>query len=1034
MDITLNSRKRFTTKYINGETVNYTLIFSISCFVLITVKQLLKTFIGLDVRPAVTISFIIFELLLYFLEKFFVFNKNILSSSAVQIVFFIVRGAVNFGFYELFNFLFVKNLNLGIPFCWLCTGILCYVFNYYFDKGFVFNCISNPKNNLNGRLYRKFFSNRFVFASMGAAAFCLFIVYIIYKMFPFGDMTVLRMDLYHQYGPLFTELFDRITQGKSFFYSLTSGGGSSFLGNFFNYLSSPLSLIILLFDRKDMPYAITALVAVKGILSAGTFTYYIKSSLKRHSLVTASFGVLYAFCAYYIAYYWNVMWLDGMILLPLVVLGIERIINKGSKKLYIASLTLLLFCSYYIGFMTCIFSILYFIVYFLSKYNFNDNLITDLKFEKKLSVKALSNNRFLSSGVSFAFSSIVSALLSCAWLVPVYFILKSCSATSDSFPSSFTAYYDLFDFVQNHLAALTTTIRSSGDSVLPNVYCGILTALLIPLYFLNKNIRLREKACYLVLILLFAFSFDNNCANFVWHAFHFPNDLPYRFSFMYSFILLIMGIKTLMNFKGINYKDIAGCGLLFIFFILLCQKIPNNYIAEYTVYISIAFVIIWTAALLLITKKHLTQICAGGLILTLAVCEVISADTGAFEFTQMQEDYVADYDAYMKATDEINKDNGLFRSELCYLNTRMDPCLYNYNGVSVFSSMAYESLSGLQYNLGMYGNRINSYTYNNQTPIYNMMFGIKYLIYSDNMPCNRPSAEYFTKFCELSDYETEIYENDYCLPFAFSVNNAIKDWMCDEGDPFEVQEDFFKKATGYGNVFVPVNYESCFYENASGDDVIENGTFFYTNDEESTSGEISITVNPAIYGDVYLYVTSPDAKFLSASSEEMSVSQDIETPYILDLGTHTKDEEINVCIDLSEAENTDSYIEIYAYSLDKNVFEAGYNSLKCNSLEVSEFSETKISGTINAKGNQYIFTSIPYDEGWTVFIDGKKSQTFEIGYGILGTAITQGEHTVEFRYCPKGIKIGLSVSAVSFTGLGIYLIVSSRKRKNKINL
>lgn len=1034
MDITLNSRKRFTTKYINGETVNYTFVFFICCFVLIAVKQLLKTFFCMDVKPSVTISFIVFQLLLYLSERFFVFNKNSLSSFAVQIILLIIRGAVNFGFYELFSFLFVKNLKLGIPFCWTCSGILCYVFNYYFDKGFVFNCISNPIKNKNGRLYKKFFSNRFIFASMGAAAFCLFVIFIIYKMFPFGDMTVLRMDLYHQYGPLFTELFDRITQGKSFFYSLTSGGGSSFLGNFFNYLSSPLSLIILLFDRKDMPYAITVLVALKGILSAGTFTCYIKNSLNRHSLVTASFGVLYAFCAYYIAYYWNIMWLDGMIMFPLIVLGIERIIENRSTKLYIVSLTLLFFCSYYIGFMTCIFSILYFLLHFLTKYNFNDKVCEDLNYKKKFSLKAIFNNKFFSSGISFAFSSIMSALLSCLWLIPVYFILKSCSATSDSFPSSFTSYFDLFDFVQNHLAALTTTIRSSGDSVMPNVYCGILTAILIPLYFLNKNIKLREKACYLVLILLFAFSFDNNCANFVWHAFHFPNDLPYRFSFMYSFILLVMGIRTLMNFKGINYKDIAGCGLLFVFFILLCQKLPNNYIAEYSVYISIAFVIIWTAALLLITKKKLTQICAGALILTLSVCEVISADTSAFEFTQKQEDYVSDYDAYMKATDEIKKDSGLYRTELCYLNTRMDPCLYDYNGISVFSSMAYESLSGLQYNLGMYGNRINSYTYNNQTPVYNMMFGIKYLIYSDNMPCNRPSPEYFTKLCEFSDYETEIYENDYTLPFAFCVNNSIKDWMCDEGDPFEVQDDFFKKSTGYSNVFVPLNYSGCFYENASGDDVIENGTFFYTNEEEASSGEISIAVKPAIDGDVYLYVSSPDAKFLSASSEEMSVSQDIETPYILDLGTHSKDEEINICIDLSEAENTDSYIEIYAYSLDKKIFESGYNALKSSEIEISEFSETRFSGNIIAMGDQFVFTSIPYDEGWTVYIDGKKSQTFEIGYGLLGTAVKQGEHTIEFKFHPKGFNIGLSVSLIGFAGLGIYVIASSRKRKFNRNL
>ena len=89
-------------------------------------------------------------------------------------------------------------------------------------------------------------------------------------------MTVMRMDLYHQYGPLFAELYDRVVEHKSFIYSWQSGGGSSFLGNYFNYLSSPLSAIIFLFDRKDISYAITTLVLVKGCLSAGTFAYYLK--------------------------------------------------------------------------------------------------------------------------------------------------------------------------------------------------------------------------------------------------------------------------------------------------------------------------------------------------------------------------------------------------------------------------------------------------------------------------------------------------------------------------------------------------------------------------------------------------------------------------------------------------------------------------------------------------------------------------------------------------------------------------------------
>ena len=83
----------------------------------------------------------------------------------------------------------------------------------------------------------------------------------------------------------------------------------------------------------------------------GTFTFYLKKSLNRHSPASAVFGVFYAFSAYFLAYFWNIMWLDGMIILPLLVLGIENLINKGSGKLYLFSLVYILYSSYYMGYM-----------------------------------------------------------------------------------------------------------------------------------------------------------------------------------------------------------------------------------------------------------------------------------------------------------------------------------------------------------------------------------------------------------------------------------------------------------------------------------------------------------------------------------------------------------------------------------------------------------------------------------------------------------------------------------------------------------
>ena len=152
-----------------------------------------------------------------------------------------------------------------------------------------------------------FQDNKFILLSGLSAFFIIMVVYFCYSIIPFGDKTIYRMDLYHQYGPLFSELYDRITSGESLLYSWNSGLGSSFIGNFYNYLSSPFSIIVLLFGHENTFEAVAAMIAIKSILSAMAISYYLKKSNKVDGPQLIAFGIMYAFSAYFIAYYWNVM-------------------------------------------------------------------------------------------------------------------------------------------------------------------------------------------------------------------------------------------------------------------------------------------------------------------------------------------------------------------------------------------------------------------------------------------------------------------------------------------------------------------------------------------------------------------------------------------------------------------------------------------------------------------------------------------------------------------------------------------------------
>ncbi|MCH5316404.1 MAG: YfhO family protein [Eubacterium sp.] len=1025
MDITIRKERRKSNQFINGEAVNYAIACIASFTLLIAVKQLLKTFLGIDTTVACVIGFIFAEVSLFLHEKFFVFRNNISASPFVQALFILPNAGVHFGIFLLAKTVLCDTFGLYDFTAWFTAAIFIFVINYPIARILIFNCPEKPDDKNAGKIYNLFLSNRFIVLSMIVSLICMGFAFIIFKVFPFGDTTVLRMDLYHQYGPLFIELFDRITQGKSFIYSWISGGGSPFIGNYFNYLSSPFNFLIFLFDRDQMPYAISFLVAFKCMLAAGAFTLYLKFSQKHHSFASAAFGVLYSFSAYMLAYFWNIMWLDGMFMLPLIVLGIERIIDSGKCKLYIISLIYMLFASYYIGFMLCIFSVIYFIAYFLLTAN-GSRIDNSFVSSKRFSIKALFNNKFLNRGFRFAFASIFAAAICAFFLIPVYYILSGSSATSDSFPDSGKTYFTILDFFQSHLAGLETTIRSSGDDVLPNVYCGVATLILVPLFAINKEIRLREKFVYIALLIFLFVSFNTNYLNFVWHAFHFPNDLPYRFSFMYSFILLVVAFKALTWLKSISIKEIGIIAMLWIVGVALSQELPTNKITDFSIYATIAFIMIWTAFLFFAKNKNSGKLIIGVLVVAITFCEVIICDTHAFNFNQKLTYYNENYDNYTEAVEHLKEsDQTFYRTELCYLNTRMDPCIYGYNGISAFSSMAYEKYSRLQYSLGMYGNRINSYTYHTQTPVYNLMYSIKYVIY--NGIDTRPCTDLYTKYYQASEDSSEIFKNDYFLPIAYGVNNAIDSWATEEGNPFQLQSDFFSLATGFDDVFLQPEYVSCEYAGITGDDATGNGTFWFTK-YDSNYATIDITLRAVTDGNLYVYLSSSEIKTLTYKIGEETKTQHVDTPYIYDLGYFNAGDEVTINVDNGAIEGDKGGYKIYAYSINKPVFEEGYKKLLNNALDITEYSDTKISGTINIDRDCTLYSSIPYDEGWNVYIDGEKAETFMIGNCQLGVEISAGSHTVKYSYSPRGVLIGAAASAAAIIGFAALQILKKRKK------
>ena len=876
--------------------------------------------------------------------------------------------------------------------------------------------------------------NQYIFLAFIVTLGTMFIVFLCNQIVPFGDKTILRMDLYHQYGPLFAELYERIRHGDSLIYSWTSGLGSCFLGNYFNYLSSPLGALVMFFGHKNITEAIALMIMLKASLSASTFTYYLKKSQHNQTFIGVCFGVLYAFCGYMLAYYWNVMWLDAMVLLPVVLYGIERIIDNGKIGIYVTGLSLTMFSNYYMSFMICIFSCIYFLYYTALKYERGAVLDSEFNKDKKDLLRWFKNSRFFRSGCLFALGSLAAAGLLAVVLLPVYKILSECSATSGNFPDDLKTYFNYFDFLANHFASLTTTIRSSGEDVLPNIYCGVLPIILAPLYFFTKSISKKEKIATLALLAVLYASFNINFLNYIWHGFHFPNDLPYRQSFIYSFFLLLMAYKTFIRLREFKTVHIGIVGAVLLGFIVLVDELTSKNVTSTTILFTIILVVLYVIVLTFFMDKRYQTASLAMLLLVCTASEVIMCDTAALNISVDKTPYVSDYDDFRSIKENLDLIEGedTYRMELTDLRTRMDNSWYYYNGVSVFSSMAYERLANLEDDMGMMSNRINSFTYNPQTPVYNMMHSLKYIV--NNSTVNVLDSSFYT--ASVANDKFSAYKNNYYLPIAYLVDSETADWGTESymdnwklehaSDPFVLQGDYFDKATGVGNPFERLNISYVTYSNCSPfSEDLAASSFYYEKTTADVDGNATFYINAEKDGNIYISfnVSGSSSGNISITSSKGTWTHSADQPCILDLGAYKKNESVQVTIPF---EANSGNVTLLAYTINEKTFKKGYDKLYEDQLLIEEFDDRYIKGRFTAEEDALLYTSIPFDHGWTVYIDGEKVSELDIvqlGRALLAVKVKEGNHTVEFKYSVNGAKLGFCVTLFTLFAFALYFLL-----------
>lgn len=835
------------------------------------------------------------------------------------------------------------------------------------------------------------------------AAFCLPVIlmllaFLVMGIYPAGENQIAVIDMYHQYVPFLGELQSKLQSGGSLFYTWNGAGGSNFWNLLAYYGASPLNLILVLFPKKFLMEGVTLILLLKIGLAGSTMAVYLRAIVwekdKRSADISlVGFATLYALCSYVMAYYWCIMWMDAVALLPLCILGLHKILDGRSGVFYTVCLALVVFINYYMAIMVCIFILFYYPVLYFIK------------------VQGESAGHFFKTTGRAVGYSLLGVLMSAVMLLPTWMSMQSTYYISADMPEKTELYNDLLDILNQMLPNAELTYREG----LPNLYCGMFVVILLVFYWISRTIPLREKLLNGAFLVFLIFSLNINKLDFIWHGFHFPNQLPYRYTFMICFLLIAMAYQVFQRVDEIRVNHLwillaAGGG-----YYLLAQKILTEHIKDLDlfVYSGLAWLALYVAILLLYKKGRLPKNLLLILTVILLTCEMASNTCTSIDqvgTTQRSNYYANETDIAKLVKKTEGTDDRFGRTEMNDNYILNCPAMYHYKGISQFSSSLNANATALMEHIGVEGapdkNRFN---YNQTDPVTNAMLNIRYLI-GKNLPIDDSDFKQIAK-----SGNSRLYESIYPLSIGYMTADTIRTWNYEQENPFMVLDDYVRAVTQnkYTSVFTeiePVDVSAANIELSSTGD----GMWDSTLKNETKKSKTILTYQAQQTGKQYLFIEADDADAITVSQEKKDDKIEIRNDCgsIVNLGEMDSGTEFTVTIEYKEGKG--GSVVSHVCTMDEAVWQDAYKMLSASMLDVTDYGDSCLKGTIDVQEDGVFVTSVPYEAGWKLKIDGHTREINElIGGAWISTSLSAGEHQIELSFRPPGLIAGLLITLAS---------------------
>lgn len=802
-------------------------------------------------------------------------------------------------------------------------------------------------------------------------ALTLAVIYAARGVYPFGDRTLLHVDMYHQYAPFFMELLNRLQNGGSLLYSWNLGLGSDFVGTYAYYLASPLNLFLVFCKPAYLLEFMSVLILIKTGICGFSTASYVRAHFGTKSPVVLFPAVLYALSGYMAAYYWNVMWLDSVALFPLILLGMERIIRKKKSGLFVLTLALSVWCNYYISFMIAIFLFLWFFI-----------VTAEWRIPGRERVSA-----FLRVLLYGLLSGGISAVL----LLPEIRLLAQSGVSGNPFPDSLSWYFSGADEAARFLF-LSPATTTEGE--LPNLFCSSAVLFFGVLYICNRRIRPSVKVAKLLLLVFLLVSFNLNVLDFLWHGMHFPEGLPARQSFLCIFLLLMLSSEALLKREGNRNRDMV-IALAFCAGLLLWIALAGK---EEDLLLSVAGTALFLAAAVAFYALSLSGSSLKKSFLFSLALMVLIAESGLhYEesgfYTASRSEYLKNLPAYRTLTaDRREVDPSFYRTEKYARLMKDENCLSGYPAATIFSSLTNKDVANAYRSVGMEGLG-NFYCYNGATPLLSAMLSVKYMLL-DTAEADSP---YRTRIATLDG--VSLYENTYSLPMGFLVPPSLaRDWT------YSRQEERVPNVNYLGRML------------GAGEDLMQKAGSLQADGEDS------------------FFVAETDGYYFAEHPNIPAESVEIRAPgytttlsktshnYFFDLGYLEAGERVTIhAADEKSVEGT-------VYRIPEEAVRRACTKLGEQSMEMLSFSDTMIHGRIDVPEKKDLIFMIPNEPGWCVKVDGEITETGKFMNAFIAVPMTEGTHEVLLTYQTPGLRMGAVVSLCSLGLLILLLFLEKRAR------